>query len=115
MVESKAMTSEIASMNVSGSVTNKNSDRGVDESNYSAVNSTTDRVEAAIRAAGLEYEDEKKSDYQTQSQKGMTAVSDQFDEEDDDEDDLSSSSGEEGHTKVFYKQKDLLVSCYNHV
>ena len=39
----------------------------------------------------------------------MPTVSDQFDEEDD-EDDLSSESGDDNHTKVFYKQKDLIVS-----
>ena len=69
MVDSKAISSPLESMGgVSGTQRSKDYDQvdfkshGADDSAFSMPNSAAERAEAAIRAAGLEYDEEKKSE-----------------------------------------------------
>ena len=88
--------------------------RGMD-SEFSMPNSTAERADAAIRRAQMDDEEEEQKFDDGEFKKGMPTVSDQIDDEEDDDDDISSNSGDdETDTKVFYTQKDLIVSCSTH-
>ena len=79
---------------------------------FSPQNSAAQRADAAIRRAQM---DEEEEENKLDGDQNMQAVTDRQEDEDDDDDDddLSSNSGDdENNTKVFYTQKDLIVSNY---